>query len=78
MVSSNMQFLLTLCFLALAICLRAELRAQRRERLKQEIHQNQSAFQNKYNARLQEMQARLNAYEQEKWNSETYTPTIAL
>ena len=79
MVSSNMQFLLTLCFLALAICLRTELRAQRRERLKQEIRQNQSAFQNEYNARLQEMQTRLNAYEQKQpWNSEAYTPTIAL
>ena len=55
MVSSNMQFLLSMCFLALAICLRAELRAQRRERLKQEIRQNQSAFQNEYNARLQEI-----------------------
>jgi sensor domain CHASE-containing protein len=79
MVSSNMQFLLSMCFLMLAIYLRAELRAQRRERLKQEIRQNQSAFQNEYNARLQEMQTRLNAYEQKQpWNSEAYTPTIAL
>ena len=79
MVSSNMHFLLSLCFLMLAIYLRAELRAQRRERLKQEIRQNQSAFQNEYNARLQEMQTRLHAYEQnQSWNSEAYTPTIAL
>jgi hypothetical protein len=79
MVSSNMRFLLSLCFLALAIYLRAELRAQRRERLKQEFRQNQSAFQNEYNARLQEMQTRLNAYEQKQpWNSEAVTPTIAV
>jgi hypothetical protein len=86
MASSKVQALLSICFLAFAIYLRAELRAQRRERLKQEVHQNQSLLEKEYNARLDAMQARLVAYEHEKQLhtrnritelSEKQTPTLA-
>jgi hypothetical protein len=66
MVSSKVQFLLSISFFALAIYLRAELRATRRERVKQEAHQQQLLLEKDYNARLEAMQARIIEYEQQQ------------